>query len=180
MAEFRAFSSRVEVMGAAVLSIVGGMDVVRPRALQILEESGIAPLDAARWYPQQRVLNVFKAVFETVGPQTVRAIGRKIPETAEFPPELDSLEMALRSIDVAYRMNHRGAEHMGSYRYEQLGARHAQLACHNPYPCDMDMGLIEGVAMRFRPKDSGGVTVEHLPGKCRSNGDLSCTYSVKW
>jgi hypothetical protein len=42
-------------------------------------------------------------------------IGKAIPEKAVLPPEIDSLEKALHSINMAYRMNHRGGE-FGFYK----------------------------------------------------------------
>jgi hypothetical protein len=180
MAEFRSFSPDIEVLGKAILSILGGMDVAQTRAVRILEQNGISSLTADRWYPQQSVLNAFKTIFEKVGPSTVRMIGRKIPETAEFPPAINSIESALQSIDMAYRMNHRGASKMGVYLYESTGKRSARLVCENPYPCAMDTGLIEGMGDRFMPKDSIRVRVEHMAGECRHKGGESCTYSVIW
>lgn len=180
MAEFRAFSPKVEVLGQAVLAIVGGMEIIRTKAFRILAQNGIPSLEADQWYPQQNVLDAFKTVFEKIGPSTVQAIGRKIPETAAFPPSINSIETALQSIDMAYRMNHRGAAKLGFYRFEGAGPRQAKMICENPYPCDMDLGLIGGMADRFRPKDSLRVKVDHGPGACRHNGAESCTYSVNW
>jgi hypothetical protein len=34
-------------------------------------------------------------------------IGKSIPENAQFPPEINSIEAGLQAIDVAYHMNHR-------------------------------------------------------------------------
>jgi hypothetical protein len=180
MAEFVSFSPRVEVLGQAVLSIMGGMELIKQRALRILGENGISSLEPNRWYPQQNVLNALKLIFEKIGPSTVRTIGRKIPETAEFPPFIDSIEKALASIDMAYRMNHRGAEWMGAYRLKPIRPRQVALECENPYPCDMDLGLIEGMADRFRPADSVRIKVEHDPGGCRRKGAEACTYHVSW
>jgi len=42
------------------------------------------------------------------------AIGKAIPESAIFPPEIQGLEMGLSAIDIAYHMNHRGGE-IGHY-----------------------------------------------------------------
>ncbi len=179
MAQFKAFSPTAEVLGQAVLSIVEGMGALQSKAVKILGENGIKPLQPGEWYSMQGTLNSFKTIFEKIGPSTVQTIGRKIPEKAQFPPDINSLEAGLRSIDVAYRMNHRGGD-FGNYRYESTGPKSATLVCHNPYPCDMDLGLIEGIAERFRPKDAIRVVVQHAPGSCRHRGGESCSYTVTW
>lgn len=173
--------SHVEVLGQAVQSIVQGMDVVRARALRMLADNGISPLKPDTWYPLSAVLASFHRIFEQIGPVTVREIGRKIPESAPFPRDIDSLEKALRSLDAAYRMNHRGSEHFGAYRYEPGSTpRSARVVSDTPYPCDMDMGLVEAVAERFRPSDTLWLRLEHAPGSCRKRGGLDCAYHLSW
>ncbi|MDY7227777.1 hypothetical protein [Hyalangium rubrum] len=169
-----------QVNGQAVLSIVGGMEVVQARALRILAENGISPLKPEGWYPLTHVLNSFKLIFEKIGPSTVRAIGRKTPDTARFPPDIDSLEKGLRAIDVAYHMAHRGSEQIGGYHFEPRDRRSAKMMCDNPYPCDFDLGMVEAICDRFRPKDALWVRIEHDPKSCRRRGDTSCTYLITW
>lgn len=169
-----------QVMGQAILSIVGGMEVVQARALRILAENGISPLKPDQWYPMANVLSAFKLIFEKIGPSTVRAIGRKVPDTARFPPDIDSLEKGLRSIDVAYHTAHRGTDPIGGYHFEARERRSAKMMCDNPYPCDLDLGLVEAICDRFRPKDALWVRIEHDPKSCRRRGDTSCTYLITW
>jgi hypothetical protein len=172
--------ANAEVTGHSILAIVGAMEVVQARALRILAENGIAPLKAESWYPVPALLNSLRLIFEKIGPSTVRAIGRKIPENARFPPDLDTIEKALRSIDVAYQMNHRSGTDLGGYTYEQVDRRRARMICANPYPCDLDLGLIEALCDRCRPKDALWVRIEHDPRGCRRRGDASCTYIIDW
>jgi hypothetical protein len=173
--------SRMEVSGQAVMSIVQGMDVVQARALRMLADNGISPLKPDAWYALPAVLASFQRIFEQIGPVTVRAIGRKIPDSAPFPQDIDSLEKALCSLDAAYRMNHRGPGPIGAYRCESGPApRSARVVSDTPYPCDMDMGLVEAMADRFRPTDALWMRLEHAPGACRKRGDAACTYHLSW
>ena len=61
------------------------------------------------------------------------SIGMKIPETAVFPPGIDSIESGLNSIDVAYHMNYRGGE-IGVYQATTVSERQIDVLCRNPYP----------------------------------------------
>ncbi len=179
MAQFKAMASGVEVNGETVLSIVAGMGMFKTRALQVLADCGIASPQPGKWYPQQAWLDAFARISEAQGPALLNLIGRKIPEHAQFPPEIDAIAKALAAIDVAYHMNHRGGE-IGSYAFQADGARGARMVCRNPYPCAFDRGIIEAMANRFKPADSKGVEVVHDAGDCRRQGADACTYRVRW
>lgn len=172
--------SRTEVLGQAVMSIVQGMDVVQARALRMLAEHGISPLKPDAWYPMPAVLAAFQRIFELIGPITVRAIGRKVPESAPFPQDIRTLEDAMRSLETAYWMNHRGDRNIGHHHYEPVGPRQGRMVNDTPYPCDLDLGIIEAMADRFRPADALWVRIEHDPASCRKRGDRTCTYHLSW
>jgi len=180
MAQFKAFTSSVEVNGETVLAVVDGMGARRGRALEILAEKGTPDPEPGRWYPQQAWLDAFRAIAEEFGPDTLFSIGRRIPENARFPSEIDSIGKALASLNAAYHVNHRGGG-IGSYRFEKTGLRSGRMICKNPYPCDFDRGIVTAVAEKFRPADCEAVVVskdESAP--CRKEGADSCTYLVAW
>ncbi|HEX8702532.1 MAG TPA: hypothetical protein VF815_27110 [Myxococcaceae bacterium] len=172
--------SQREIKGQSIRAVVDAMSIVRERALKILAEQGIAPLEHERWYPMERFLEVFRTIQKEIGVNTIKAVGRKIPENAMFPPNIVTIEDGFRSVDVAYRMNHRGPGNIGGYHYTSTGERSGRMLCDNPYPCPMDEGLLEAMARRFRPQDSLWARVEHQPGDCRRNGAASCTFDLSW
>jgi hypothetical protein len=94
--------SKFEVKGQSIMAVVAAMSIVQDRALKILAEQGITPLEKERWYPMDRFLEVFRTLQTEIGLNTTRAVGRKIPENAMFPPNLVTIEDGFRSIDVAY------------------------------------------------------------------------------
>lgn len=179
MTQFKAINPKVEVSGAAVLSVVQGMETFRKAALDILAKHGIADPKKEGWYLQQSWLDAFQEISEKIGPATLRRIGSKIPETANWPPEIKTIEDALASIDVAYHMNHRGGE-IGHYRFEITGKRSSQFLCDNPYPCDFDCGIIRATVKRFGGKDAMPVVKHDDTHPCRQKGGESCTYLVSW
>ena len=179
MKPFQAASSQVEVNGETVLAIVAGMTFGAARAQRVLAGHGIIDPRPGVWYKQQAWLNAFQEIANTLGPNTLFSIGQKIPEQAQFPPSIDTLEKALAAIDVAYQMNHRGGP-IGSYRYEPNGPRAARVVCDNPYPSDFDRGIVASVAVRFKP-EGAQVTVELDPTRpTRKKGGETCTFLVTW
>ncbi|MFW9993776.1 MAG: hypothetical protein ACFFD4_17150 [Candidatus Odinarchaeota archaeon] len=183
MTQFVTMSKGTLVNGATIMSVVDGLGVFKKLAENIFRYAGlpipeeIVP-DADHWYSQQRWLDAFKIIAERVGSRTLFRIGLKIPENAVFPPEINDVESALQSIDVAYHMNHKnyGTNGLGHYRCVKTGEKEIRIVCDNPYPCDFDWGIITAMAKRFNQL----VKVKHDHGKCRKNGDETCTYTVTW
>lgn len=180
MTQFQAISPNAEVNGETVLSIVAGMGAFKHKALELLAAAGIPDPAPGKWYRQQSWLDAFKAIADSVGANTLFVIGQKIPENAQFPPQIDSLEAALGAIDVAYHMNHRHGE-IGHYHFRKLAERDLQVVGDNPYPCDFDRGIVAAMAKRFRPADSKYLEIAHdEKAPCRKKGASSCTYRVTW
>ncbi len=180
MSQFKAIDPRVEVNGQSILSILKGMASFQKSAVQILARHGLTDIKPDGWYNQQAFLDSFKEIYEKIGESTIHAIGLKIPESAQFPPSIKTIEDALKSIDVAYHLNHRQGE-IGHYLFTKTGEKSARLVCGNPYPCDFDRGIIEAMAQRFKPADAFLVQVQHDDTKpCRKQGADSCTYNISW
>jgi len=130
----------------------------------------------------------------SLGSNTLYSIGLKIPENANFPPQIDSIEKALGAIDMAFHMNHRingkvlfdpqtGTIHegIGHYTFAKVSEKEAKMTCLNSYPCDFDRGIIEGMAKKFKPAGSLFVQVQHNDAApCRKKGAESCEYKIKW
>lgn len=178
MAQFIAFEKGVEVNGQTIIAMIEGMEHSREKAIEILDNYGIKNPQKDEWYSQQSWLNAFKKIALNVGAYALYCIGVKIPENAEFPPGIDSLEKALESINVAYQMNHRGGE-IGYYKFQKAKNGSMHFICNTPYHCEFDRGIIEGVARKYA---EGG---KHLVVKhddhlhCRELGDDSCTYHIE-
>jgi hypothetical protein len=113
---------------------------------------------------------------------TLFEIGDSIPENAEFPPEINSIEEALNSIDVAYHLNHRGGE-IGYYKVLSFDSvkRKATIECKNPYPCHFDRGMILSIVRRFKSKDSSTYDVVlDFTKPNRMEGSDSSVYIINW
>jgi len=179
MKTFVASSLNVEVNGETIYSVIDGMGVFKSTAIKILGDNGITDPKPGQWYKQQSWLDAFKSISEKVGNSTLNAIGQKIPENAQFPPEINDVHKALSAIDVAYHMNHRNGE-IGNYNYEKAGDRSAKIVCTNPYPDEFDKGIIAQMAKKFAPAGAN-VSVKLDEGSpIRGNGADSTTFVVTW
>lgn len=183
MAQFRAFAPNVEVNGETVLSIINAFpDYLKDFAYEILEDHGIKDPKPGEWYKQQAWLDSFNTISQKFGENTLFEIGKVIPENAQFPPDINTLEKGLSAIDVAYHMNHRNGD-IGYYKLISFDgtSNKAVMECKNPYPCDFDRGIITTMARKFRPENSKIPEVNSAPNKAsRKNGDDSSTYIIVW
>jgi hypothetical protein len=179
MAQFKAFAPNVEVNGETIRSIIDGMGMAGDLGRKILATQGIVDPQLGQWYSQQAWLNAFQTIAEKVGPSTLMAIGKAIPTNAQWPAEINSIEKALASIDVAYHMNHRGGE-IGRYKFESIGPNSAKMICHNPYPSDFDRGIIYAVVRKFAPEGAYPTVWLDATAPSRKHGADSCTFMISW
>jgi len=193
MSEFEAFNNSVEVNGQTILSVLAGMVGFETTAITILSQNGIDNPEPDKWYSHQSWLNAFKEISNKIGEKTLINIGMMIPEKAEWPANVNSMEGAFASIDIAYHMNHRlngillynpetgnMLEGIGHYKYQKTDENEITMECNNPYPCAFDKGIIKSVANKFKPV---GIKVNFKEGVahgCRSKGDNVCTYVITW
>lgn len=183
MAQYEAFDPDVEVHGRTILAVVDGglarfSEAYRDRARDTLAAHGIADPEPDEWYPQQAWLDTFAAIADDLEPHLLDRLGEQIPQVADWPGGIDGVPDGLRSIDEAYRRNHRGGE-IGSYRFEQTGEETGEVTCRNPYPCPFDRGIVRAVARQYAPVEAF-VFVEERGERCRREGADACTYTVSW
>jgi hypothetical protein len=179
MAVYKSFAPEVEQSGAGILAFVGELDDLRQVGLRILARHGIVDPEPGKWYPLQGYLDALREIAELSGPATLKAIGRQIPDKAIWPAGIDSVEAALKSINSAYQMNHRGGD-VGQYLFTKTGARSGRMVCNNPFPCAFDLGIVERAAEKFSaPGDTLSVVHIH-PEACRQSGGETCSYELSW
>ena len=193
MAQFEAFNKDVEVNAQTVASVVNAMEMGKETRTSILKENNI-DLSTQKWFKQQDWLNAFRQIAEEIGQMNLFQIGKAIIDNAQFPP-ISGLEEGLRSIDVAYHMNHRlngkelfnpatgqMEEGIGHYQLTEFDteAKKAVMVCNNPYPSKFDEGIIVQIVRRFKAKP-GRESVTLDPTKpTRTKGADSCTYNISW
>jgi len=153
MAQYIPFAPHVEVNGETVLSTVNAFpEYMRAMAIKILENQGIINPLPGHWYSQKAWLDSFKEIADKFGANTLFEIGKTIPANAKFPSDIDSISKGLKSIDMAYKMNHRNGE-IGFYKLVSEDPKTNQfvMQCKNPYPCDFDRGIITAIGRKFVP-----------------------------
>lgn len=193
MAQYIVFEEGITT--SAIAPFLEGGFIGSKQRKDILEKNGIGELQEGRDYDLQDFLNAFKELGESVGEMNLFLIGKSVMEKVEFPP-MDNLEQALRSIDVAYHMNHKKngeimfnpatgqmIEGIGHYQVTEFDAeaKKAIMVCHTPYPSKFEEGILVQVLRRFKPKGSmvTKVTVDDTKESRRKGGE-TCTFVLTW
>lgn len=197
--QFRALETGIEVNGRTVYAVVDGFGAFKESASRILAKLGIGAqgkdgllqIDPDGWYSQEAWLAGFEKISASGGDSILFRIGHKIPQNAAFPPWVQDVESAIKSIDIAYHMNHRKKgqvmfdpatgkmlEGIGHYGWERVsGKNEIVVRCDNPYPCEFDRGIVTAMAQRFAPN----ARIVHQPERpCRKDSANVCTYVVQW
>ncbi|MBK9975132.1 MAG: hypothetical protein IPP14_10210 [Planctomycetes bacterium] len=173
---YQASSPSVQVDGRSVIAVTNGM-LVRSLARELLESEGLAEVATVPWVSHQSWLNVYRRIQLNLGADTLYAIGRRIPYSAEFPDEqMTDVPSALAAIDVAYHMAHRGGE-IGVYKYVDAGPEHYQIHCDNPYPNVFDLGIVMSLVERFRGRAQ--FKVRMLPQGQGTLWNNACIFDVQ-
>lgn len=180
MAEFVAFQEGVEVNGETVLSVIDAMKGFEVLAKDILKKAGIDNPQPGQWYKQQSWLDAFKVISAKLGGVTLFNIGKAIPENAQFPPGIDTMEKGLALIDMAYHMNHRNGD-IGYYKLLSFDAdqKKATFECKNPYPSHFDRGIITTFVRKFSNSTKVNVVLDETK-PTRLKGADSCSYIISW
>jgi hypothetical protein len=174
MPQFETVHADTKVKGQSLGSVVEGVSrlsaAYRERVLKVLDSNGIPEPQPDEWYSLPAALDSLDELVDTIGPKTVRTIGKEIPEVVDWPPQVDSVEVAMTGLDDVYQMYHEGD--VGYYEFEKTGETDGRMVCDNPYPASMDAGIVEGIAKKF--SDTGAyVNVED------DDSDV-CAFTVSW
>jgi hypothetical protein len=176
---FRASSPADRVSGASVRAAVESMGHMRQLALRTLAAHGIAEPSPTEWYPWQKYLDALRALMERTGPNTLAMIGRQLVAGHTFPPSIRSLEDVLVGLDADYQTRHRGRD-IGEFRFEPVRPGEARLTIRNPYPCELDRGVIMEMGRRFKRPDGTSARIRHVAAeRCRAKGAEACEYLIE-
>jgi hypothetical protein len=183
----------VEISREIIHAIVDAFGEFRGEAWKVIERLGLDRIrdnDAEGWVTQEKWFELFNAVIENVGATMMFSIGQLVPSYARGWPQAETIDELLGSLDIAYHSNHRRYGEVlydaatgelkggiGNYRFERVpGENRATVICDNPYPCELDLGILTTLSRRFEAK----ARVDHAPLGCRTIGAHACTYVIAW
>ncbi len=142
---------------------------------KILRDHGVDRIESGHWYPAAWAIGIYYSIEQQIGRSALIAVGRRMIETAAFPPGITDVRTVLQSLDAAYKLNARGPD-TGNIICELEDDHSAVLEWDTWGPCALNIGIIEGVCSRF----GADALIEHGADGCMDRGARSCTYRVSW
>jgi hypothetical protein len=167
------FDLNAEFLGKSLLPAIFSLpNFVKSKMLKDLAKEGITNPDPEGWYDLKIVLAFYEQITKEYGPNTVFDLGKAIPEHAQFPPGVDSIEGLFGLANIAYNMNHRNG-YVGFYNMisHDVEAKKIIMHCYNPYPCDFDRGIFTAMARKF--KSGARVVVDESKPSKKKGGNES-------
>jgi hypothetical protein len=148
--EYVCSDPNAQVRETFVMLIQKALSAIPSLGRHIIEAHELPTQDISpdRFIPLQRTLDMLRHVHEEMGPIVVRQIGSHTLGTIEYPPQLDSVEAVLLSLNFLYQDNHRGGA--GRYEIEQQPDGSLTMRCFTPYPREFVRGLVEGICRNER------------------------------
>jgi hypothetical protein len=182
MKEFELVGADVFVTRAGISPFLASFGVYQSRGEKVVKRHlGITELsdDPDTRLSLRGYLAALQELQTQFGASFIRKMGSLILTSAVFPPGLDTLEKVLSTMTEAYYMNHStsGGRTIGGYNWTSTGERRGSMRCDNPYPCALDLGLLESALTRF---GMTGTVAHDESQPCRHKGGDSCTYLVEW
>ncbi|PRQ02435.1 hypothetical protein ENSA5_23630 [Enhygromyxa salina] len=164
-----------EYKGAALNSFILALGHSKSVISKLLADAGVDKIEPERWYDYDWARGLYYKIEAEVGPSAVIAVGRKMIETADYPPDIDGIQTLLMALGHAYRLNARGPD-VGEITCELEDEHSATLVFTPKFPCALNIGIVEGSCSRYGEQ----ALIEHGPNGCLDRGDPACTYHVSW
>jgi hypothetical protein len=164
-----------EYNGAALNSFILALGHSESIIEKLLADAGVDRIDPERWYDYDWAVSIYYKIGEVVGRSALVAVGKKMIETAPYPPGIDSIETVLMSLGEAFRLNARGPD-VGEVVCTLEDEHSATLDWSAKGPCALCMGILEGSCSRYGAK----ALIEHGAGGCKDTGASTCIYHVSW
>src|SRR5262245_65050987 len=99
-----------EYSGAALRSFIIGLSGSEAIVKKLLADAGVTDIDPDGWYDYGWAMQFFYKVEAELGRGALVEVGRKMIETATYPPEIDSVQKLLPGLGYWFALNARGPE----------------------------------------------------------------------
>lgn len=143
----------VEISGEAVGSFMSGFpEYLADIALTALHTHDIDTPEPGKWYSLNNCLKVLDEIGSKFGSDTLYAIGKEALKCALLPQNLKSLKDVIEKLEDAFKLNHRNMQICWvTLENYDIRAKRVVLFIENPYPLEINRGILTGIARQYNP-----------------------------
>jgi hypothetical protein len=157
-------SSGVMVLGVAILAFKAGFS--SDNLIPLLKKYGFdGEIDETAWYERRDLLAMLEEATHTNPSIDLISVGLQVVKMVSFPPDISSVEEALRNYDLAYRATHKNLPEGDGLEFERLNENTYLVTDRTPYPTNCSYGAVFGLVERYAPPGAHvSVHTEELDG----------------
>jgi hypothetical protein len=142
----------------------------------ILEANHLVHIEADQWYPMQDALNVFKAIYESGGPNLdLVATGMKTMESFSLPVEANSIETTLPFFDQLSKVFSRNVPEDFGMPVVFTETGRAVLTNNTPIPYSAVYGFVYNILNTYKASDQ-----TFLLKIISAENDIPTVFEIKW
>ncbi|NVO32279.1 hypothetical protein [Hymenobacter lapidiphilus] len=172
------FDPAAEINGDSVRAVLAGLFLPHQGRDLLIRHGLPAPPVPGQWYPMQAWLNILAEAEDRFGAGTLYQTGLLMVDNGVFPTGMPTLLEALAALDGVYNANVRG-RHMGYYRAHASGPREVRMERCTPHPQEFELGVITGLARRYKPAEAVRLAVE-VDRRVPPEGLYKTTFHISW
>lgn len=169
-----------EVQGQALDAVVTAVSALAPatrmRVQSILAEEDVLHVSPGEWYPLGEYTDTLQSVERAVGSSVLRRIGQQLPVVTFDATETTDPGGALRGLDAAYAVTHRGSA-AGGYEFQETGTNAGEIVSTTPYPDAFDRGVLDAT---FAGRTATDVYARVTPAAGFGTDDSETYYDISW
>ncbi len=143
----------VEISGEALNCCINGFpEFLKDIANSILYANNVGIPEPGKWYNFNNYLKALNSIGSTYGDDTLYAIGKQFLNCALIPANIKNFTDALKKIEEGFALNHRNGNICEVTVINQnLSKKRIELFMDNPYPYQINRGILTAAAREFNP-----------------------------
>jgi hypothetical protein len=167
------------VAGGFIIGAVEALGAFKETGYHILSDSGLKDPKFDQMYPMQIFCDFFESISTKVGTATLSTMGKNVGASFPLPPELDSVEKFLNTIDSQYKYGTKGLGIDDGWKVKLTGANSATAVFTGPLPDNFIRGLIESMGRKVSKTNKMNVAIDPTQPSI-DKGEKSVTLLCTW
>jgi hypothetical protein len=167
------------VIGGFIIGAVEALGAFKDTGYRILADLGLKDPKPDQMYPMQIFCDFFEAISTKVGSATVSTMGKNVGINFPQPPEVNSIEKYLNSIDKEYKGGVRGIGMDEGWKTKITGTNSANAVFTGQFPDNFIRGLVEGMGRSVTKNNKFNVVIDTTQPSI-DKGEKSVTLLITW
>ncbi|MEM6284734.1 MAG: hypothetical protein AAF787_21270 [Chloroflexota bacterium] len=157
-------------------------DQIMPTFERVMKDYGYesTDIDMAGWYPLQMYFDICKDLLDTSGDALILvSIGMKVIESAQFPPEINSIATGMTLLKDTHHLNLQNVPEHDGYHSLKIEDKQVTFVEQTAFPHDVMYGYIYGLSKRYAEEGTVPIVEREYLNDDDPDSD-GAHYTVSW